>query len=271
MTDALLKLEGAGNDFVLGFGDWAVRLAADAGLVVRLCDRRRGIGADGVLAVERRGDDRIRLLHRNADGGRPGFCANGTRCAAAAARRLLGVRPELVVETDRGEIAARVASGEVTLTLAAVAPPRPLEVTVEDRPAPAWLLEVGVPHLVVAVDRVEAVDLATEGPRLRALPLAGPEGSNVHLSGRRGDELEVRSFERGVEGETWCCGSGVVAAALLEMAASGRHRVVVRPRSGDRLTVAVPRGPFDGPVEATGPVRFVGRLQPFPEWLESQP
>ena len=81
MSGGLYKVEASGNDFVLGVGGWSPRLAAEPELAVRLCDRRRGIGADGVLAVEAAGPDRVRLRYRNADGSPARFCGNGTRCA----------------------------------------------------------------------------------------------------------------------------------------------------------------------------------------------
>jgi len=94
----IYKLEGAGNDFVLGVGAWAGRLDSEPDLVRRLCDRRRGIGADGTLALEAVATDRVRLGYRNADGGEAVFCANGTRCAARAAVELLPMAPAVPLE-----------------------------------------------------------------------------------------------------------------------------------------------------------------------------
>jgi diaminopimelate epimerase len=269
VSDALLKVEGAGNDFVLGVGRWAEALGESPGLVRRLCDRRRGVGADGALAVWRVSRERVRLRYRNADGGEARFCANGTRCAAGVAHRLLGVVGELVVATAWEDIPARVEGSEVELTLPAVDPPREIVVEREGHRQSAWLLQVGVPHLVIAVADLDTVDLATEGPRLRALPVPDRDGSNVHLVTRTSTGIRLRSWERGVEGETWCCGSGVVAAALLDLAATGDSRVDVRPRSGDLLAVAVSGGPFGVPVRASGPVRVVARLEPDAGWLSS--
>ena len=109
--------EGAGNDFVLGVGAWAGRLDSEPDLVRRLCDRRRGIGADGTLSLTAVGAGRVRLGYRNADGGEAVFCANGTRCAARAAVELLGCDPMVVVETGWAEVPAVVDGSQVSLEL----------------------------------------------------------------------------------------------------------------------------------------------------------
>ena len=111
-TGALWKMEGAGNDFLLGAGRWAERLAEDEALVADLCRRHRGIGADGVLALFPESGRGLRLVYRNADGSRAAFCANGTRCAALAAVRFLGFPPDLILVTDRMEVRARVWEGD---------------------------------------------------------------------------------------------------------------------------------------------------------------
>jgi diaminopimelate epimerase len=265
-----MKVEASGNDFVLGVGGWAQRLAAGPDLARRLCDRRRGIGADGVLAVEAAGPARARLRYRNADGSRALFCGNGTRCAARAAVELLGLPPQLAIATDWTELPAEVAGPLVTLKLPLPPqPPHPLELEAAGRRWSGWLLEVGVPHLVLPVDELEALDLARVGPPLRRHPELGPEGANVHFVDPGGTgEIALRSFERGVEAETLCCGSGVVAAALVAMAQGAPHQLVLRPRSGDRLVVEAPGGPGAGPLRFSGATRFVAELVPSAELLE---
>jgi diaminopimelate epimerase len=263
VTDVLVKVDGAGNDFLLGTGHWGRRLAHDAGLVQALCDRRRGVGADGALGLERLTADRVHLEYRNADGGLAEFCANGTRCAARAAVELLGCRPELVVETGWVDVPATVTDRQVTLRLPPVGPPQEMEVALDDRRHTAYRVVVGVPHLVVPVDDPGVWVLERVAPPVRRDPRLGPGGANVHLMAVGGDRVTVRSYERGVEAETLCCGSGVVAAGLMCLAETGRDRVIVRPRSGDELEVSVAGPAFGGPVHLTGPTRMVARLDPL--------
>lgn len=265
VNDRLLKVEGAGNDFLLGTGRWAERLAADPELVRRLCRRRVGIGADGTLALFPEEPGVARLLYRNSDGSEAAFCANGTRCAARAAAELLGLGSPLVVRTAWAEIAAEVAGEEVTLVLPAPpAAPTTLELETPNRTWRAWLLEVGVPHLVVPFDgQLDALDLAETAPALRAHRRLGPDGANVSFaSGAVPGHLQVRSWERGVEAETLSCGSGVVAAALVWMEQSGARRLVCATRSGQDLTVEATGEPPVCGCRLTGPAHFVADITP---------
>lgn len=252
-------MEGAGNDFLVGVGAWSGRLASDPNLVARLCRRRRDIGADGVLALEVEGTARVRLCYRNSNGSQARFCANGTRCAALAAVRLLDMPSELVVLTDWAEIPARVDGGQVTLRLPT---PGPAEEVVLETAGRTWtgiVIEVGVPHLVVRVDDVAEALFAQAAPQLRRHLALGPDGANVSFFDRGPDGvIGLRTFERGVEGETLCCGSAVVAAGLVEMADRGVDRVQVRPASGDMLSVE-DLGTNYG---LTGPARFIAEVKP---------
>jgi diaminopimelate epimerase len=269
VSGRLLKVEASGNDFLLGVGAWARRLAEEPALVARLCERRRGVGADGVLAVTAVGADRARLQYRNADGSHALFCGNGTRCAARAAVELLGLPPRLTVETDWVALPAEVAGALVTLELPPPArPARAVELEAAGRRWRGWLLEVGVPHLVLPVDDLEGLEPATVAPPLRRHPELGPDGANVNFTapGAAG-EIALRTFERGIEGETLCCGSGVVAAARVAMAAGAPRRLAMRPRSGDVLTVEALGDPAESALRFTGATRVVAELAPTAELL----
>lgn len=269
MRAALYKVEGAGNDFLLGVGGWAERLAGQPELVVRLCDRRRGVGSDGVLALWADGTKKVRLVYRNADGGEAGFCANGTRCAARAGVELLGCAPRLEVVTGWGVIPAEVNGTEVALELPppssarrqpAISPPIGL--------SDLHLLEIGVPHLVAAAEALEEIDIGRVAPVLRRHPSLGPSGANVNLYEVGADgEVAVRTWERGVEGETLSCGSGLVAVALRVMVRRDLRRVVCLPRSGDRLTVEALGEPPDCSTRLIGPARMVAEIEPAEELL----
>jgi diaminopimelate epimerase len=256
----LVKVEGAGNDFLLGTGVWAERLSDDAALVRTLCDRHRGVGADGTLAVFVEAESAIRLVYRNADGSPSAFCANGTRCAARAAVELLGLPRNLLVATGWVEIPAVVREAEVSLELPP--PTAPTERTLKTDQG-VWRgrqLDLGVPHLVLPVDDLDGLQIERVAPALRSHPKLGPDGANVHFVMGNSDLLRIRSFERGVEGETLCCGSGVVVAALLSLESSGRRSLVIEPWSGDRLTVESLGEPPTAPSRLTGPARLVAEI-----------
>lgn len=270
MTDELLKVEGAGNDFVVGLGRWADRLAAEPEVVAALCDRQRGLGGDGCLAVRAIGEGEVEAVYRNADGGPAAFCANGTRCVARLAVDLLGMASPVVVHTGWRPVRAVVDGRRVRLELPPVEPLEELDLETEEGTIPVRRIRVGVPHVLVAATDCPGLGIEWLGPRLRRHPDLGPEGANVDLVHSDGGELRIRSWERGVEAETACCGSGVVAAGLAHLAAVGERQVVVRPRSGARLLVEAPAEVFGGPVGLTGPARIVARVTPGPDLLSEE-
>lgn len=249
------KMSGAGNDFVLVEGP--VRRAA--ALARRLCDRRRGVGADGLLIVEK--GPRLRYL--NSDGSEA-FCGNGSRCAAVwAAERGWTTGREFSFLTSEGELRARLAgSGRGAV---AMPPPRmlrePFSVSAAGR---RWLVshwDTGVPHAVARVPRVDAVDVAAAGRALRSHRAFGKAGANVDFVEVSGRGLRLRTYERGVEDETLACGTGVVAAAAAAQAFGwARLPVAVVARGGDTLRVfrENSRTWLEGPAQ----IVFTGEIDP---------
>jgi len=266
VIEGLFKVEGAGNDFVLGTGAWAERLATDAALVRRLCMRRLGFGADGTLALFPDGDDAVRVVYRNADGGEAAFCANGTRCTARAAVSLLDLPPHLIVRTAWADIRAEVDGETVRLKLPPPpSTPRRFTLETSGQTWNGWLLEVGVPHLVVPVPGdLGTLAIDRWGPALRSHPALGAAGANVSFVEKTGeDRVAVRSWERGVEGETLSCGSGVVAAALVWMALHGGTRLACDTRSGQVLYVEALGVPPLCPASLLGLAHILGELVPW--------
>ncbi len=273
MSSELWKVEGAGNDFLLGTASWAERLEAEPELAVRLCDRRRGVGADGVLALGSFADGVVRLVYRNADGSLAPFCANATRCGARAAVELLHAPHRLVVETGWCAVPAEVHGMEVTLELPSPGGlPRRVAIETPVSVGDPWLTVIGVPHLIVRVDGLAGLDLRSIAPALRRHPLLGEAGANVDFFElAESGEVAIRTWERGVEGETLACGSGAVAVGLFLMAERGVRRLVFAPRSGDRLTVEALGEPPDCRARLAGPARLVARIDPTEELLARIP
>jgi len=243
------KMSGAGNDFVMFLGTPSGS-AAEAEAIRRLCDRRKGIGADGVLFVQKDGAE-IVADYFNADGILSRFCGNGTRCAARLASLRLGAGDDFAVSTGWGRVGARIgADGRVTLALPEVVRAgrklSTLGLGVGVIAAEAIEVLVGVPHLVVAVAEgasLDALDVGAFGPPLRRHPEM-PEGANVNFVARTGPStLAVRTWERGVENETLACGSGVVASAAVAAFSGLAPPVGIRTRSGETLVVDFQRTP----------------------------
>lgn len=255
------KMNGAGNDFVVVDNrDGASNL--DKAQIAQLCDRHRGVGADGLLAVEpAQNSADFRMRYYNADGGEAEMCGNGARCFARFASKLVQKENAISFETVAGAITAEFIGDNVQI---AMSEPKDLRLDEELPTAQETLavsfVDTGVPHTVVFVDDLEAVDIQRLGSEIRHHANYAPKGANVNFVQILGaQEIAVRTYERGVEGETLACGTGVTAAALIFHALGGAASPVrVKVRGGDTLEIGFePHGESFLNVTLTGPADFV--------------
>jgi diaminopimelate epimerase len=237
-----------------------LQLAADQ--ISRICDRHRGVGADGVLILERaaNGAD-FRMRYYNADGGEAEMCGNGARCFARYASRVAGPMEELSFETPAGVIGAELQGDLVRL---AMSEPKDLRVAItiplSDGRIAAHFVNSGVPHVVVVVDDLEEVDVCGLGSAIRRAEMFAPKGTNANFVVQRGDrQISIRTYERGVEDETLACGTGVVASALIFSAVKNVEGPIdVLVRGGNELQVGFEKaGSEFKNVTLTGPADFV--------------
>ncbi|MEO7933735.1 MAG: diaminopimelate epimerase [Chthoniobacterales bacterium] len=255
------KMNGAGNDFVM-FDNRDGALQLSGGQIARICDRHRGVGADGILLVEpAQNGANFRMRYYNSDGGEAEMCGNGARCFARFAHQISGSAPMLTFETLAGVIEARISDEQVTLTMSS---PHDLRLDrslpVEDETAQIHFINTGVPHAVEFVDHLERVDVVKRGGALRYHPAFQPRGTNANFVKKLSDHvIAIRTYERGVEGETLACGTGVVASALLHALVHGiGSPISVEVRGGDTLEVGFVRtGEHFENVTLTGPADFV--------------
>ncbi len=255
------KMNGAGNDFILidnRMGD--VRL--DRSQIAQLCDRHRGIGADGVLLLEKPGNRAdFRMRYFNADGGEAEMCGNGARCFARFANKVAAAKEKISFETQAGLISAELKGDSVTLGMTEPADLRlHLELGIAGENKTVHFINSGVPHVVIPVVNIEDVDVRHEGAAVRYHKIFSPSGTNVNFMEKRGaKKIAIRTYERGVEDETLACGTGIVASALIFGATEGCHGpITVLPRGGDELQVGFETvaGRFCN-VTLTGPAQFV--------------
>jgi len=214
------KMTGSGNDFVMVDGRWGAGRGWSAGAIRTLCDRRRGVGADALVVVGAgEGPGRIRMTYFNSDGSPAPMCGNAALCSAQLAREVeLSDGGEVVLETEAGEYRVGcVGQDRARLRIGNVGPPRQMpEIDLARGEADATFVTVGVPHLVVVVEDVEAVDVEKRGRELRLDPALAPGGANINFVALAPDldgAWRMRTYERGVEAETYACGTGAVAAA----------------------------------------------------------
>lgn len=245
MATRIYKMSGSGNDFVCLDGrehdlaDWpAERIQA-------VCDRRRGVGADGIVHLAPAdGPDAVRMIYYNADGSHAGMCGNAALCSTRLAVHLGLARPERIhLLTDAGLLESRSVgpgwSAELRFPTADV--PQPIELELEPGELRAFQGTVGVPHTILVVDDIAGAPVPRRGRSLRRAPRFAPAGSNINFIGPTGDERApwaLRTYERGVEAETLACGTGTIAAALA-LAAAGLAELPLRIRSGSGSVYSV--------------------------------
>jgi diaminopimelate epimerase len=262
MQLSFTKMNGAGNDFVM-LDNRAGTLALSGLQIARVCDRHRGVGADGILLVEpaRDGAD-FRMRYYNADGGEAEMCGNGARCFARFARKISGHSADTIsFETGAGVIAAECLNDSIRLLMSvphSFRAPEPL--TVNGRALEVGILNTGVPHAVCFVDDLDALNLLADGSAIRHHEAFAPQGTNANfVQALAPSQIAIRTYERGVEDETLACGTGVCAAALLHhLRTSDPSPVGVRVRGGEILSVGFARnGEQFSDVTLTGPADFV--------------
>jgi len=241
------KMNGAGNDFVvLDNRDLSLSLTKEQ--IASLCDRHRGVGADGLLAVEPSEDGaHFKFRYYNADGGEAEMCGNGARCYGRFAQSLIEGAPEILTfETVVGELAAQF-DGE--LVEIAMSDPFDLEREVDlgiDGLAPIDVINTGVPHV---------------GREIRNHSHFAPAGTNVNFAAATGDQhIAIRTYERGVEDETLACGTGMTACALIHNLKTGTGSPIkVDVKGGDTLEIGFVPGNDStfSDVTLKGPADFV--------------
>jgi diaminopimelate epimerase len=238
------KMSGSGNDFIFfDKQDGPSEMHRNAGSIRAMCARGTGVGADGVVFLDRNGDRSVSIEYYNSDGSVGELCGNATLCTVRLAD-LLGthVAEGLAIETDAGSVRGRLVNGLPEIDIA------PVSNVSANWPAIAktgaeknlGFALVGVPHVAIEVPDVRNIDVIGRGSAVRRDPSL-KSGANVNFLAPAGDgRWTIRTYERGVEGETLACGTGAVASAILlstwELADSPVRLVT---RSGRELTVTL--------------------------------
>jgi diaminopimelate epimerase len=255
------KMNGAGNDFIL-FDNRTGNVDLDRNQIAKLCDRHRGIGADGILLLEKPANKAdFRMRYFNADGGEAEMCGNGARCFARFANAVGGEKQKISFETPAGVISAELKDNLVTLRMTE---PTDLRLNIDlssgSEKKPIHFINSGVPHVVIPVAKIDDVDVRREGAAIRYHKMFSPNGTNVNFIEKRGpNNIAIRTYERGVEDETLACGTGIVASALVFAAIEeGEAPVTILARGGDELQVGFEKNQHQfRTVTLTGPAEFV--------------
>ena len=256
------KMHGAGNDFILiddrqGDLPWE-----DYFLMAALASRRTGVGCEGIILIQSSDKADFQMRFLNPDGTEVELCGNGSRCAAAYANTIGAAGKDLTMETMCcGLVGAKVSDNGVCVWM-----PEPshreygLELNIDGSVIKADFINTGVPHLVVQVPNVNAVDVDKLGRALRLNPVFEPGGTNVDfVTFRAPNRMVMRTYERGVEAESGACGTGAVACSIIAVETAGcTLPVKVKTPSGFDLMVGGDwRHKKCTGLTLTGPVKFV--------------
>jgi diaminopimelate epimerase len=209
------KYQGAGNDFVLLDCSKELPPSDLSCLAKQLCDRRCGVGADGLLLLlsSDKADFRMRIF--NADGSEPSMCGNGIRCLAQYVFSRYPQRSEITIETAHAILPCRKHGEQIAVNLGA---PSILHWQLQLEGAELFVIHTGVPHAVMFVDNLDEVDVEKLGKQIRFHPFFSPEGANVNFASiNSAGRLSLRTYERGIEGETLACGTGAAATAFVAL------------------------------------------------------
>lgn len=264
---AFYKMSGSGNDFV--FFDCRAQPPGDLespARIAELCARGPGVGADGVVFILPSPTHAYRMRYYNADGSLGELCGNASLCSVRLAAEL-GIAPQgdFQVDSDAGTLTARVRDGLPEIDLAPVTDVQPNFAAIGKGGGESELgfAQAGVPHVVITCPNVDAADVLGRGAELRSHPSLA-EGANVDFLSEGPTGWSMRTYERGVEGETLACGTGAVASAILLQAwGKSGDRVALKTRSGRTLEVTVRRrdGFWHPSLRGEGRIVFEGHLR----------
>ncbi len=207
MTVSFYKYQGTGNDFIMIDNRANIMTPLSESTIKSLCQRRFGIGADGLILLEDHPDYDFRMVYFNSDGKESTMCGNGGRCLVKFAWDI-GIKKEeyLFLAVD-GEHRAYLKDGRVYLKM--------IDITFPEEKEGGWFIETGSPHHIVFSQELQKLNLVEEARRIRYNDHYSAEGVNVNFVNANAHGLDMRTYERGVEDETFSCGTGVTAAALV--------------------------------------------------------
>ncbi|WP_166964448.1 diaminopimelate epimerase [Yeosuana marina] len=252
MQQTFYKYQGTGNDFVMIDNRKESFNKKDTKHIAYLCDRRFGIGADGLILLENHPKLDFKMVYYNADGNESTMCGNGGRCLVAFAKQLGIVTDRAAFEAIDGLHRAEIENGIVKLQMQ--------DVTTIEKHEKHVFLNTGSPHHVQFEEHIEDFDIKTKGAQIRYGAPYNEAGSNVNFVKKISDAtFAVRTYERGVEDETLSCGTGVTAVALAMsyLGETNQNLVTLQTQGGNLRVSFAKEGDSYNNVCLIGPATFV--------------
>lgn len=223
------KYHGTGNDFIM-IDTRNTDFPAEPRLVERMCHRRFGIGADGLILIANHRDYDFSMRYFNSDGYEGSMCGNGGRCTVRFAHDLGIIGLKTVFTAVDGEHSAEILGDKISLKMA--------DVDGISHKSTYWFVDTGSPHVVIPHQHIDALDVFGEGQKVRYNKEIFPEGTNVNfIEAIDQNQIKIRTYERGVEDETWSCGTGSVASSLIFASMNnfkdGPNKVILKAPGGE--------------------------------------
>ena len=245
------KYQGTGNDFVM-IDNRDLQFPKDQKIIKKLCDRRFGIGADGLILLENDPQYDFKMVYYNSDGGESTMCGNGGRCLVAFAFFLDIFEEKCTFIAIDGEHEAEIKNGIVKLKMIDVE-----NISLDGNDS---VLNTGSPHYVKYVNNIDLFNVFAEGKQIRYSPTYQEKGINVNFVEKiSNEEIFVRTYERGVEDETFSCGTGVTASALTFLEKNNLNTVKVETLGGKLKVYAEKNGESFLNIWLEGPAKQVFR------------
>ena len=220
------KYQATGNDFVILDNQSEHFPKENNKLISRLCDRRFGVGADGLILIEKSSTSEFKMLYFNADGGLGSLCGNGSRAAVHYANSLGLITDSGAFEAYDGPHQATIIGDSIQIKMA--------DVQNGSKVLGGIFIDTGSPHYVEFCANLDSMSINTVGKPLRHNKVFSPEGTNVNfVEVLAPNQIKVRTYERGVENETLSCGTGVTASALLTAKSLGSHLLEITTLGGN--------------------------------------
>lgn len=255
MERSFSKYIACGNDFIL-FDDREETFPfAEKALISRLCHRQFGVGADGIILLQRSSKATMKMRIFNADGSEAEMCGNGIRCLVKFASEIGLKGTSITVETMDNFVSVSESDRDITVEMGDKLAVNPFSLEWEGQKIHGHSVKAGVPHAVIFLDDIEAIDLTRLGAHIRHHSHFAPHGTNVNIAQRLpSGDIAVRTYERGI-GETLACGTGAVAVGL---AGTKQYEIPspinIRPRSSEKMTIGFEiAGDHFSKVTLTGP------------------
>ena len=263
MEYSFAKYQGSGNDIII-FDDRDLLFPeCTKEIVQKICHRQYGIGSDGMILLRKKEPDLFQMIFFNPDGSLVDMCGNGIRCLAKFIQSL-GIEKEVYRIFSGGRIyACRITKEGVAVEMEQVqilASPFSLDKEFYC----GHLVDSGVPHFIIPVEDIENIDVDKIGRKLRHHPAFFPGGVNVSFATLCRSEIKIRTYERGVEGETLCCGTAAVAAGFVaNKMYEHKAPVTLLPMSGEKIVINISRKENSEKIEMVGnAVRtFIGKIE----------